>query len=392
MTRPPHHFTVSGFCAPHLNRIAVHVPRTPKTPPKSATPSDAMPAGAAAGADDKERRGRFTINDIARLSGVSKKTVSRVINKSPYVKEDTRRRVEEIIAEHDYEPDPQARGLAFRRSFLVGMIYDNPNPQYVVNMQQGVLDALSGTGLELVIRPCNRSDPGLLDGIRTFVELQKLAGVVLPPSVSEDKSLISILRKLDCPYVRIASVPLDVARATVITHDRLGGEAAAVLLAELGHRRIAHISGPPTFRSSFERRAGFIDGLAGFGLALDPELWVEGAYTYESGYECGLALLGRRDRPSAIFTGNDEMATGVYRAAQELGIPIPGALSVVGFDDAPVASRVWPPLTSVRLPIREMGRRAAERLLLLQRDEADDAEAIEFQPLLVRRGSTGPAA
>ena len=102
--------------------------------------------------------------------------------------------------------------------------------------------------------------------------------------------------------------------------------------------------------------------------------------------------LGRRDRPSAIFTGNDEMATGVYRAAQELGIPIPGALSVVGFDDAPVASRVWPPLTSVRLPIREMGRRAAERLLLLQRDEADDAEAIEFQPLLVRRGSTGPAA
>jgi len=392
VTRRLHDIRVPGCDAPHLNRIAVHVPRTSKPRPVQDHPSAVSEPVGATGEENRERRGRFTINDIARLAGVSKKTVSRVINKSPYVKEDTRRRVEEIIAEHDYEPDPQARGLAFRRSFLVGMIYDNPNPQYVVNMQQGVLDALHGTGLELVIRPCNRSDPGLLDGIRTFVELQKLAGVVLPPSVSEDEGVIAVLRKLDCPYVRIASVPLDAARATVITHDRLGGEAAATLLAELGHRRIAHISGPPTFRSSFERRAGFVEGLAAFGLELDPELWMEGAYTYESGYECGLALLGRRDRPTAIFTGNDEMATGVYRAAQELGIPIPGALSVVGFDDAPVASRVWPPLTSVRLPIREMGRRAAERLLLLQRGDGDDPEAIEFQPLLVRRGSAGPAA
>ena len=117
--------------------------------PKDTDPNPSSPTGE----QKREFRARLTINDIARLSGVSKKTVSRVINKSPYVKEDTRRRVEEIIAEHDYEPDPQARGLAFRRSFLVGMIYDNPNPQYVVNMQQGVLDALSGTGFELVIRP-----------------------------------------------------------------------------------------------------------------------------------------------------------------------------------------------------------------------------------------------
>ena len=312
-----------------------------------------------------------------------------MINKSPYVKEDTRRRVEEIIAEHDYEPDPQARGLAFRRSFLVGMIYDNPNPQYVVNMQQGVLDALSGTGFELVIRPCNRSDPNLFDGIRAFVELQKLSGVVLPPSVSEDEGVVSVLKALDCPYVRIASISLDVPDATVVTHDRLGGEAAARLLAELGHKRIAHISGPSTFRSSFERRAGFLDGLRAFGLELDLALSMEGAYTYESGYDCGLALLRGASRPTAIFTGNDEMATGVYRAAQELGITIPKDLSVVGFDDAPVASRVWPALTSVRLPIQEMGRQAAQRLIDLQRNGDEKHAPIEFHPVLVRRGSTG---
>jgi len=116
---------------------------------------------------------------------------------------------------------------------------------------------------------------------------------------------------------------------------------------------------------------------------------MEGAYTYESGYDCGLTLLSSASRPTAIFTGNDEMATGVYRAAQELGLTIPGDLSVVGFDDAPVASRVWPALTSVRLPIQEMGRQAAQRLIDLQRNREDKLQSIEFHPVLVRRGSTG---
>ena len=134
-----------------------------------------------------------TINDIARLAEVSKKTVSRVINHSPFVKEETRRRVEAVIAEHGYSPDPQARGLAFRRSFLVGMIYDNPSPNYVVNMQQGVLDAVRGSGLELVVHPCNRASDSFLEEVRAFVVRQKLFGVVMPPSVSEDDRVVAIL-------------------------------------------------------------------------------------------------------------------------------------------------------------------------------------------------------
>jgi LacI family transcriptional regulator len=124
---------------------------------------------------------RPTINDIARIAEVSKKTVSRVLNKSPFVSPETRQKIEAIIERTSYTPDPQARGLAFRRSFLVGMVFDNPNPQYVVNMQQGILDGLRGSGFELVIHPCDRLSRGYLESVRDFADRQKLFGVILTP-------------------------------------------------------------------------------------------------------------------------------------------------------------------------------------------------------------------
>lgn len=330
-----------------------------------------------------------TINDIARLADVSKKTVSRVINNSPFVKEDTRRRVEAVIAEHGYSPDPQARGLAFRRSFMVGMIYDNPSPNYVVNMQQGVLDAVRGAGLELVVHPCNRASDSFLDDVRSFVVRQKLFGVVLPPSVSEDEGVVQILKAADCPYVRIASVSLDVPGCMVVTHDSRGAARAARHLAELGHRRIAFISGPDSFRSSHERGRGFRDGLAEHGLTLDPAYVRTGAYTFESGVEAAAELLALPEPPTAIFAGNDEMAIGVMKAARDAGLDVPADLSIVGFDDLPMASRVWPNLTTVRLPIRDMGRMAAEKLTAgLRGIDAATMPQPEVDPSLVVRDST----
>ena len=334
-------------------------------------------------------RARLTITDIARLAGVSKKTVSRVINEAPYVNKKTRARVEAIIAEHGYQPDPQARGLAFRRSFLVGLIHDNPNSQYVENVHLGILDALASRGYELVIRPCDRRSPTFLDDMRGFVERLRLFGVVLTPSVSEDDRLAKLLESADCPYVRISCAAVDTPARLVLTHDWHGAAAAARRLAELGHRRIAYISGPPLFRSSHERREGFIAGLAEYGLELAPELTVLGAYTYESGLARGRELLGRSDRPTAIFAGNDEMASGVYGAVHELGIRIPDDLSLIGFDDAPIATRMWPAMTSVRLPVREMGKAAAEKLFA-QPKEATNAPAAEFTPTLIERQSTAP--
>lgn len=343
-------------------------------------PDDARPSGR-----------RATINDIARIAGVSKKTVSRVINESPFVRGETRERVEAVIKELGFVPDPQARGLAFRRSFLVGMIYDNPSPNYVVNMQQGILDAVRGSGLELVVHPCNRQADSFLSDVQGFVVRQKLFGVVMPPSVSEDERVVALLKEADCPYVRIASVSLDEPERMVVTNDRLGAAEAARHLAELGHRRIAFISGPDTFRSSHERGAGFEAGLAEHGLALDPDLVRRAAYTFESGVEAATELLALKDRPTAIFAGNDEMAIGVMQAARNLGLDVPGDLSIVGFDDLPMASRVWPNLTTVRLPIRDMGRMAAEKLTASRRGlDPAKLNQPEVLPSLVVRESSGP--
>lgn len=331
---------------------------------------------------------RATINDVARVAQVSKKTVSRVINQSPFVREDTRERIQAVIDELGFIPDPQARGLAFRRSFLVGLIYDQPSPTYVVNMQQGVLDALKSSGLELVVHPCSRNSPTLLEDIRGFVERQRLFGVIMPPSVSEDEAVIALLRELDCPYVRIASLALDEPRNMVVTNDWIGAAEAARHLAGLGHRRIALVRGLALFRSSAVRGQGFIDALAECGVPLDPAYDVQGAYTFESGVEAGHALLSLAEPPTAIFTLNDDMALGVMQAARERGLELPRDLSVVGFDDLPMAARVWPNLTSVRLPIRDMGRMAAEKLLAPMRGlDPAQLQQPEVRPALVVRQS-----
>jgi LacI family transcriptional regulator len=337
-------------------------------------------------------RKRSTINDIARLANVSKKTVSRVINDSPFVKEETRLKVNAIIREVGFEPDPQARGLAFRRSFLVGMIYDNPTPQYVVNMQQGILDAMRDTSYGLLVHPCERVGSYLAD-LRSFIERQKLFGVILTPSISEDERMVKMLREFDCPYVRIASVMLDKPTNMVVTHDAEGAMEAAQYLAELGHERIAHISGPPSFRSAHERRRGFREALSQRGLKLRPSFDREGNYTFDSGIAVARELLALKPRPTAIFAGNDEMAAGVYKVAHELGLSIPHDLSVVGFDDSATALRLWPVLTSVRLPVRDMGRIATDKLFVrLEKKRPAESELTDVIPKLIIRESTAKPA
>lgn len=340
----------------------------------------------AKGAEDESRR--MTINDVARLANVSKKTISRVINNSPLLKQETRDRVLKIIEEVGYQPDPQARGLAFRRSFLIGLIYDNPNAQYVIDMQQGILDVIRGSGYELLVHPCSRQHPNFLAEIRKFVERQRLFGVVLPPRVSDEDGLTALFEEIGCPYVRIAAIALDIPGRMVVTHDRKGAAEAVRHLADLGHRTIGHVSGPAGFRSTRERFNGVKEGLASRGLELDPRYHIEGGYTFESGILAGQAILALDPRPTAIFAGNDEMAAGIYRAARDAGVDIPGDLSVIGFDDSPVAAKVWPPLTTVRLPIREMGAISARKLLAQAPGAPAEGRDITVQPTLILRQST----
>jgi len=160
-------------------------------------------------------------------------------------------------------------------------------------------------------------------------------------------------------------------------------------LMSLGHKRIGCIAGPPGFRSAIERLAGFRDALAARGMNFPDELVVEGGYTYESGIAGGEKLLALNPRPTAIFASNDEMAAGVYRVANRLGLSIPGDLSIVGFDDGPLAARLLPSLTTIRLPIRELGRIAANKLLHREA-AAEHAVVTPLEPHLVIRDSCQP--
>jgi len=333
-----------------------------------------------------EAIGKTTINDIARLAGVSKKTVSRVLNNSPLVRDDTRERVRALMQQRGYEPDPQARGLAFRRSFLIGLVFDNPTAQYIVNMQYGVLDALQGSSFELVVHPCDSRSAGYIDGVRRFVTQQKLYGVVLIPRVSEDQALADMLTEIGCRYVRIASIPLDQPGQMLQTQDRLAGVEVAHYLDSLGHRQPGLIAGPKRYRSAIERGEGFSEGLARRGIALDPNYVYEGGYTFESGVAGAEHLLSLNPRPTAIFACNDEMAAGVYKAALRMGLSIPGDLSVIGYDDSPLASQLWPSLTTIRLPVRDVGRQATQLLLT----EQTQITPISVTPHLVVRDSSQP--
>ncbi|MGN6328836.1 MAG: LacI family DNA-binding transcriptional regulator [Rhodanobacter sp.] len=329
-----------------------------------------------------------TINDIARLSGVSKKTVSRIINNSPLVRKDTRDKVEALMREVGYAPDPLARGLAFRRSFLIGMVYDNPTAQYVVDMQYGALDALRGSSFELVVHPCDSRSADYIEGVRRFAQQHKLHGVILVPRASEDQALVEMLKDIDCRYVRIAAVPMDDSSQMVITHDRDGAAEAADYLLSLGHRDVALITGPVAYRSTLERTAGFLDALRKRGISVPDERVVEAGYTFESGLAAAEKLLLGEHRPTAIFTGNDEMAAGVYKVALRAGIDIPRELSVIGYDDSSLASRLSPSLTSVRRNTRDTGRTAAA--MLLQPEGQGPLASASVRPHVVVRDSCQP--
>jgi LacI family transcriptional regulator len=352
----------------------------------SKRPAKAVAAAARAQAAGK----KHTINDIARLANVSKKTVSRVINESPSVHEETRTRIVNIIREVGYTPDPQARALAFRRSFLIGLIYDNPNAPYVINIQEGALGALRPAGYELVVHPCDRTSPDFLNDVRNLVTRQKLNGVILLPPVSEDAAVAALLKKLECHYMRVISAPLDEPENLIMSMDRASAAQVAQHLADLGHKRIGMITGPSNYRSSHERLTGFSDALAKVDLALADEYIAHGAYTFASGVSCGEQLLALSEPPTAIFAGNDEAAAGVYRAAYLHGLRIPDDLTVVGFDDSPLASRLCPSLTTMRQPIRDMGRMAAETLVAkIGGAKLPSTHATTVVPHLVVRESSG---
>ena len=338
-------------------------------------------------------RGKLTITDVARIAGVSKKTVSRVLNDEAGLNVHTRRHVEGVIATLGYTPNPQARALARGHNLLVGLIHDNPNAQTVMNVQQGMLEALRDTEFEMVVRPIDRRSANLLADLRAFIERQRLFGVLLMPPLSEDDLVAKLCEDAGCRYVRMGSAALDIPARMVASNDREGVREATRYLIELGHRRIALVAGPSGFRSASERRLGFEEALAEAGIDLPRWMVGEGDYRFESGQIVAERLLELNQRPTAILACNDEMAGGVVHAARLRGLDIPGDLSVVGFDDTPIAAQMWPPLTTVRWPVASMARAATNKLVFMDGDcgRAADEPSL-FASTLIRRESTSRPA
>ncbi|MDX1459960.1 MAG: LacI family DNA-binding transcriptional regulator [Xanthomonadales bacterium] len=334
---------------------------------------------------------KATITDVARQAGVSIKTVSRVINREPNVRESTRARVAKAIEKLRYRPSTSARSLAGSKSFLLALLYDNPSSSYVTNVQNGLLEVCQQNQYDLLIHPCDYQEPSLTDEIAELVRNTRVDGLVLTPPVTDRQSVQQLLRKIGIPHVLISPRDCDDHDMTVCTNDREASSEMVQYLASLGHDRIAFIQGHPDHEAIGNRFDGYRDGLTVSGLPFRKSLCVQGFNSFESGVEQGRRLLSRKSPPTAIFASNDDMAAGVVRAAHEAGFSVPRDVSVAGFDDIPLARYVWPALTTIRQEIRAMGHRSAE--LLLRRINAQDTDDLAriIDSELVIRDSTGPA-
>lgn len=334
-----------------------------------------------------------TIADVARVAGVSIKTVSRVTNNEPNVRDSTRAKVLRAVDELDYRPNASARSLASRRSYLVGLLYDNPSASYLVSIQDGALKASRAAGYDLIIHPCSYQDRSLGEEIETMIRQAKVDGLVLTPPLSDMKGIVSLLDEIGIPYVRVAPAEPDDTQRAVYTNDEAVCAEMTRYLFELGHENIGFVVGHPDHGAVLKRYDGYKKGLAECGLQLDERLIAQGYNSFESGVQCAKKLLSLRARPSAIFASNDDMAAGVIRVAHEMGLAIPGELSVAGFDDIPLSRQLWPALTTIRQPMAAMAATATELLLSNIDDKPLAPEFVTTIPSeLVIRDSTGPVS
>jgi len=269
------------------------------------------------------------------------------------------------------------------------MIYDNPDALYIDEVQRGILSVCREAGYELVVHPCDGNSDTLAKEAVDVVERSKLDGVIVLPPVSEDNALAGALARAQVPYVRLACMALDTADRVVVSNERSAVAAMAELLVKLGHERIGYIAGPDRRKSTRERLEGFCDALQKHGCAPCEEMIAHGEYSFESGMKCAQMLLTMAERPTAIFASNDEMAAGVIYVAQEMGLRLPEDLSIAGFDDSSLATRIRPSLTTIRRPVREMAQLATKKLIAsIDGREAEAKVGVFLDPVLIERDST----
>lgn len=326
-----------------------------------------------------------SIRDVAALAGVSHQTVSRVINEHPSIREATRQRVLEAMSQLHYRPNRAARALVTARSRTIGVLSTSAAALYgPVSSINAIQDAGRAAGYYIAVAQLADLSLGSIAAGLDHLLAQSVEGIVViaPQDVVLDQLQTA---GLTVPYVTLQGGPSTVQRE--LTVDQVAGARTATRhLIELGHRRIAHVSGPLEWFEAQARVHGYRVELAAAGL--EPEPAAAGDWTAESGYRVGLCVLADPD-VTAVFTSNDQMALGLYHAAHELGRRIPEDLSVVGFDDIPEAAHFWPPLTTVLQDFTELGRRSIESIVA-EIEGGTEPTAVSLQPDLIVRASTAP--
>lgn len=333
----------------------------------------------------------LTIDDVAREAGVARVTVSRVINNEPNVREKTRLKVREAIDSLGYSVNQQARALASGGSRRILLIHSNspdrePNSYYDSGLELGALRGCAALGYDLVSRSIDPNDPDPAARLGAILRHEQACGVILPPPLSDYPEAIAAARAAETPVILISAGEATRALAPSIgIDDRSAGLAIADHLLGLGHRRLAFLSGPDSHRSAATRLDGFLHRLGAAGIERSA-VWIRhGDFTFRSGIELGERLAATPDRATALACANDDMAAGATLALHRAGLRLPEDIHVTGFDDTPVSQIIWPPLTTIRQPIKQFGERAVQLLAGGDRHSCG-SEVVPFE--LVLRDST----
>jgi LacI family transcriptional regulator len=318
-----------------------------------------------------------TIVDVAREAGVSIKTVSRVLNREAGVHEQTREQVQAVMDQLNYRPKLSARNLAGARSFLIGLLYYDPSAAFIGGVQKGAAVRCREEGYHLVVESIENDAPDIDAQVDRMVSALRPDGMILTPPLCDNPKVLKALAVRGTPTVLLSPGEHDPALLSVRMDDVQAAEEVTRLLIELGHERIGFIRGASDQAASALRYRGFCRAMQAHGLPIDDALVYQGDFTFPGGVAGAQQLLARRVRPTAIFASNDDMALGVLTTAQRQGIAVPAELSIVGFDDSPSATLVWPPLTTVRQPVEDMARMAVDLLVVAPSSGAAASEPAE---------------
>lgn len=303
-----------------------------------------------------------TIIDVAKHAGVSKKTVSRVINKEANVRQETKEKVLESISALKFKRNPLGMALAKNRSFFIALLSDNPSPGYLMNLQKGILQGCTKEHMGLFLYDCSYRSKSLVKEIEELVENTLVDGLILAPPICDKIELLEMLDRKSITYIRIGPKDLERGESIGFNATKSAYDMTNYLL-KLNHTDIGFILGHPDQESARRSEKGFRQAFADAGVKVNESLIVQGYYTYQSGIDAANALLNKTTRPTAIFAANDEMAVGVLYEAQSHNLRVPEDISICGIDDISITTKVWPNITTMRHPLLSIGYQAASLLI-----------------------------